>query len=327
MKEIDYVDDYTVPTSGILSWLPREWVPYAELIRLDKPAGILYFYFPYLFGLLQTACVIKPTPSPIYMLTTNALILGSIVAFRFAAVAWNDILDADLDRQVTRCRLRPMARKAIPPSKALLFAASNLAAWALVTSMFSSQAIFYSTVYVILHAAYPLMKRVTDYAPVFLGMTFAFGAFISRAILDARTVYDGKTQPIIFSDGSLALYTACVLWTVIYETIYQFQDWVDDATANIGSMAVRHKHITKWLLGSAAIIQVAYLEYVGICIGAGKAYSVGACGGIACSLLLMIGLVNLDSPSDCMWWFKNGTWMVGGCIGIGLLVEYTYRVL
>lgn len=327
MKEIVHAKDYKAPAGGVLARLPREWVPYAELIRLDKPAGILYFYFPYLFGLLQTACVIKPTPSPSNLFKTNALIFCSIIAFRSAAVAWNDILNADLDRQVARCRLRPMARKAISSSKALFFAASNLAVWTLVMLNFSNRALFYSIFYAMLHAAYPLTKRITNYAPVFLGITFACGTCISRVILEDDVVYTDIRQFILANPDSLALYVACVLWTVIYETIYQFQDVKDDARAGIGSMAVRHNHTTKWMLAGTAAIQVGCLEVAGFYVGAGKVYSVGACGGAACSLLLMIGCVNLDLPSDCMWWFKNGTWIVGGCITIGLLMEYAFRVL
>lgn len=35
---------YTHPTSGFLSVLPPSWVPFAQLMRLEKPAGFYAFY-------------------------------------------------------------------------------------------------------------------------------------------------------------------------------------------------------------------------------------------------------------------------------------------
>ena len=46
---------YTSPTSGLLSKIPRSWVPYAELVRLDKPAGTYYLFFPCLLSTLMAA--------------------------------------------------------------------------------------------------------------------------------------------------------------------------------------------------------------------------------------------------------------------------------
>ncbi|KAI7001871.1 hypothetical protein KC359_g25 [Hortaea werneckii] len=48
------------PDTGILSILPRSWVPYAELMRLDKPAGTYYLFLPccrWHRGLVRSWCV------------------------------------------------------------------------------------------------------------------------------------------------------------------------------------------------------------------------------------------------------------------------------
>ena len=317
---------YKPPTNGFLSLLPISWVPYAELIRLNNPAGILYFYFPFLFGLLSTACTIEPCPSPYYLFKTNMALLVSIIAFRGAAVAWNDILDADLDRQVTRCRLRPMARKAIPQFKALCFAAAHLVVWILISLRLSREAVFYSTPYAIMHAVYLVSKRVTHYAPVFLGLTFAWGVFIGGAVLRGNFTKIGLEYSVHKVPASYSLYAACALWTIIYETIYQFQDLEDDASAGIGSMAVQYSHKTRWILGGMAVAQFVCLELAGLFMNAGKFYHVGSCSAVIL-LTVMIGSVDLNVPNNCMWWFKNGTWMVGGSLTIGLLLEYVKRAI
>ena len=55
---------YHPPTRGFLSLIPRTWVPYAELMRLDKPTGLYLFYLPYLFGLLFAASTAHPLSCP-----------------------------------------------------------------------------------------------------------------------------------------------------------------------------------------------------------------------------------------------------------------------
>ena len=318
--------NYTPPTNGLLSLLPLSWVPYAELIRLNNPAGILYFYFPFLFGLLSTACAIEPCPSPSYLFGINMALLAATVAFRGAAVAWNDVLDADLDRRVTRCRLRPMARNAIPPFKALCFAAVHLFAWLLISSRLSREAVSYLTPYAIMHAIYPISKRVTHYAPVVLGLTFAWGVFIGDAVVRGNFTNIEFEYSVHVFPASYSLYAACALWTIIYETIYQFQDLEDDAKVGIRSMAVQHSIKTKWMLGGIAVAQFVCLELAGLFMRAGISYHVGSCCAVI-FLTVMIGSVDLNVPKDCMWWFKNGTWMVGGSTTIGLLLEYVERAM
>ncbi|KAF7906621.1 hypothetical protein EAF00_000900 [Botryotinia globosa] len=44
--------DYAPPTKGPLSLLAATWVPYAQLMRIEKPAGYFAFYFPHIAGLL-----------------------------------------------------------------------------------------------------------------------------------------------------------------------------------------------------------------------------------------------------------------------------------
>ncbi|KAI8946388.1 hypothetical protein F4801DRAFT_564913 [Xylaria longipes] len=49
--------EYSLPTSGVLSYVPASFVPYGELARLDKPTGIWHFYFPHLFRTIYAACI------------------------------------------------------------------------------------------------------------------------------------------------------------------------------------------------------------------------------------------------------------------------------
>ena len=109
---------YKTPRKGFLSLLPSSWVPLGELMRLDKPTGLYLFYFPYLFGLLYAACVSQPIISPYSLAATSATFLVGTIIMRGAACTWNDNV---LDRQVTRCCLRPIARGAVSSAKGHIF--------------------------------------------------------------------------------------------------------------------------------------------------------------------------------------------------------------
>ena len=73
-----------------------------------------------------------------------------------------------------------MARNAIPLGKALCFAAAHIFAWILIGLKLSREASFYSTPRAIMHAVYPVSIQVTHYAPVILGLTFAWGVLIKN---------------------------------------------------------------------------------------------------------------------------------------------------
>lgn len=93
---------YSNPTPALLSWLPRIWVPYAELIRLHKPAGVLFIYVPYLLGNLFAASIKDNTPLPGEMLRVNLVLFGVAFVVRSVGCTWNDIVDREIDKHVSR---------------------------------------------------------------------------------------------------------------------------------------------------------------------------------------------------------------------------------
>lgn len=100
-KTAEY-DLYSNPTTGILSRLPRAWVPYAELIRFHKPAGILFIHLPYLLGNLFAASIKENPPLPGDMLRMNLVLFGVAFVVRSVGCTWNDIVDREVDKYISR---------------------------------------------------------------------------------------------------------------------------------------------------------------------------------------------------------------------------------
>jgi 4-hydroxybenzoate polyprenyltransferase len=308
---------YTPPRTGFLSLLPASWVPYAELIRLDKPTGAYYLFFPCLWSTLLAAPLATPMASPLSVVGTSALFFAGALIMRGAGCTINDLWDRNLDPHVTRTRLRPIARGAISPFNALVYTGAQLFAGLGILLQFPHECLYYGIPSLLLVATYPLAKRVTYYPQFVLGLTFSWGAIMGFPALGIDLMHNSSALA-----AAGLLYASNIAWTVFYDMIYAHMDIKDDAKAGIKSIALRHDKDTKKVLTGLAITQVGLLAAAGVATGAGPAFFVGSCGGAAVTLAVIIKRVNLKSVKDCWWWFVNGCLMTGGVIAAGLGADY-----
>lgn len=306
---------YHVPSTGFVSYLPKPWIPYAELMRLDKPAGTYYLFFPCLFSTLLAATY--TASAPVTVLTTTLCFFSGALVMRGAGCTINDLWDRNLDPHVSRTRLRPIARRAVTPFGALVFTGFELSAGLGVLLQFPTSCLYYGIPSLTLVATYPLAKRVTHYPQFVLGLTFSWGAMMGFPALGVDPLQDTAVL-----QASAALYASCVSWTVLYDMIYAHMDLKDDAKVGIKSIALRHQNETKLVLSGLAIVQTGLLAAAGAAIGAGPVFFVGSCGSAAATLGIMIWRVKLKEVSSCWWWFKNGALFTGGGIASGILAEY-----
>jgi len=310
---------YEPPKSGLVASLPKPWIPYAELIRLDKPTGTYYLFFPCLFSTLMAASYAASPPSILF--STSLLFFTGALIMRGAGCTINDLWDRNLDPHVARTRLRPIARGAITPGKAVIYTGFQLLAGLGILLQFPTSCLYYGIPSLLLVATYPLAKRVTYYPQFVLGLTFSWGAMMGFPALGVDLLSD----PTALKAAAL-LYSSCASWTVLYDMIYAHMDIKDDAKAGIKSIALRHDKETKAVLSGLAVVQVGLLAAAGATIGAGPVFFVGSCGSAAATLGLMIWRVKLKEVGNCWWWFKNGAWFTGGGIAAGLLGDYLVRV-
>ena len=300
--------------------------------------------------------------APPAVLGTSLLFLTGAFVMRGAGCAINDLWDRKLDPQVSRTRLRPLARGAIRPVPALAFVGANLLIGLAVLLRFPPVCLLYGVPSLLLVASYPLAKRVTYYPQFVLGLTFSWGAlmgfpalgvdFLAAAPavaplaesllgagvasflgLDAASAAAYTTGATGGNTNALAaaslLYASNIAWTVLYDMIYAHMDIRDDARAGIKSIALAHPTPakTRRVLAGLAAAQIGLLAGAGAAAGAGPAFFVGSCGGAALSLGWMIRRVDLTDVRDCWWWFVNGCWITGGVVAAGLGVDYLVRYL
>lgn len=306
---------YEAPREGFVSYLPRSWTPYAELMRLDKPAGTYYLFFPCLFSTLLAASYTAASSLPV--LATSLSFFSGALIMRGAGCTINDLWDRNLDPYVARTRFRPIARGAVTPFRALTFTGFQLLAGLGVLLQFPSSCLYYGIPSLLLVATYPLAKRVTHYPQFILGLTFSWGAIMGFPALGVDLLGDPAAMK-----ATAALYASCVSWTVLYDMIYAHMDIKDDAKVGIKSIALRHEKETKVVLSGLALVQIGLLAAAGLAVGSSPVFFMGSCGSAAATLGLMIWKVRLKEVSSCWWWFRNGALFTGGGIASGMFAEY-----
>lgn len=319
-NQINPLAIYSPPQTGLISRLPLKWVPYAELIRLDKPTGTYYLYFPCLWSTLMAAPLATPMASMHEVLSTAGLFFAGALIMRGAGCTINDLWDRNLDPHVERTKFRPIARGAISTRQAIVYLGFQLLAGLGVLLSFPMQCFFYATPSLILVTLYPLAKRVTNYPQAVLGLTFTWGAWMGFPALGI----DLLSNTAALSSAAL-LYASSWAWTMNYDMIYAHMDIKDDVKAGIKSIALAHEHNTKAVLTGLTALQISTLVAAGYFSGAGPIFAFVSCGGAALTLSTIIRKVNLKDPRDCWWWFRNGAWMTGGVISIGLLGDYLHK--
>lgn len=318
----EHLAKYIPAQTGILSVVPKGWVPYGELIRIDKPAGTYYLFFPCLFSTLLAAPMAEPIASFSAVTTTAALFFSGALIMRGAGCTINDLWDRNLDPYVRRTRLRPIARGAITPFQGVVFTGFQLLAGLAVLVQFPLPCLAYAIPSLAIVVTYPLAKRVTYYPQFVLGLTFSWGAIMGFPALGIDLL--SNSSALI---SAACLYTSNIAWVVLYDMIYAHMDIKDDANAGIKSIALKHEKQTKQVLTGLAIAQVVLLGSAGMAAGAGPIFFLGSCGGALVTLGIMIRRVNLKSVKNCWWWFVNGCWITGGVISIGMAADYVSRSL
>lgn len=324
-SKLPQLDLYSSPTTGVLSWIPLSWVPYAELIRFHKPAGILFIYLPYLLGNLLAASIKENTPLPGDMARVNILLFGIAFIVRSVGCTWNDIVDREVDKYVSRSRHRPIARGAISASHGLVFMGAQYALLFAIVGYTLPHSFPYLVPVITTGTLYPYAKQATYYAQVVLGISLSTGVLFGCA---AAGVDPLRLSLVGMSPSGAALLTLAasyVVWTVIHDTIYAFQDLEGDKKMGNKSMAVLFDKRIKPVLFALSAIHVALLLATGWFTGCGVAFYAGAAvTGVI--LVSMVWQVELSTPEACGWWFGWGGLMGAGSLTVSLLGEYLSRL-
>lgn len=274
---------------------------YYQLIRLDKPIGILLLLWPTLWALWLAA-----DGWPDLMILT-IFVLGTVL-MRSAGCAINDFADRHIDPHVARTRQRPLATGLVQPKEALWVAAGlSLCAFLLILSL-NWLTIGLSVCALLLAASYPFTKRFFAMPQAYLGLAFSIGMPMAFA---AQT---NAVPPIVW-----LLMLANLCWVIAYDTQYAMADREDDLKIGIKTSA-----ITLGRFDVAGIV-LCHVAFVSILVFAGGLLQRGILYYAA--LLVVLGLIihqyhliREREPARCFQAFLRNNW-IGATVFIGILLD------
>lgn len=282
----------------------KNFLLYAQLMRLHRPIGILLLLWPTLWALWIAS---NGHPNSVIL---GIFILGTII-MRSAGCIINDIADRNFDAHVERTSERPLATKKISVKEAIiLFIILCLLAFALVL-LLNPFTIMLAFAGVGLAIIYPFLKRFTHLPQLALGFAFSWGIPMAFA---AQT----NTVPLI----GWWLFITALLWPIIYDTMYALADKADDLKIGVKSTAILFGNYNKIILGILQIIFLISLFFIGQQLPTNIFFNFSLIITAALFIYQQY-LIKNQEPQNCFKAFLNNNW-VGLSIFSGIFFSYLH---
>jgi len=274
---------------------------YGQLIRIDKPIGILLLLWPTLWALFAAA---EGMPNLHILLV---FVLGTVL-MRSAGCAMNDYFDREVDLHVKRTQLRVIATGAIEPREALYVAAAlGLLSFFLVLTT-NALTIFLATIAALLAITYPLFKRFFAIPQAYLGIAFGFGIPMGFSAIQDQV-----------PDVAWLLLCANIFWAIAYDTEYAMVDRDDDLRLGVKSSAITFGRYDVLIVGLCYAMTLVLLGVA----GAWLHYSWIFYAALSVAALIASQHMHWIKGRDrhaCFKAFLHNTW-IGAVIFIGIAFE------
>jgi 4-hydroxybenzoate polyprenyltransferase len=255
---------------------------------------------------------------------------------RSAGCTINDLWDQDFDKRVERTKARPLASGALTTTQALGFLAAQLTCGLGVLLQFNMSSIYMGFAAMPLVVAYPLMKRVTYFPQLVLGLAFNWG------VLVGWTAVQGS-----LSIMAVPLYFSGVCWTLVYDTLYGYQDRSDDlkigqydaiyacdnqmllsfylfrlCTGLVGvkSTSIYFGDSPQLVLSGLTLGTVSGLLLTGLAADLSSPFYVGT-AAVGAHMLWQVWTADLNSPANLWFRFQSNA-LVGGAIAVAIIAGH-----
>ena len=268
---------------------------FIDLTRLKKPIGFMLLFWPCSWGL--TLAYDFSNNLNIYFFYLILFFLGSVL-MRSAGCIVNDILDRKFDKKVSRTKNRPIASGKISVFLGLFYAASLCLFAFLVLIKFNYFTIFLALASMPLAFTYPLMKRVTYWPQLFLGVTFNYGLILGwTSVNNSITII-----PLIF-------YCGAIFWTLGYDTIYGYQDIIDDEIIGLKSTSIKFKNNPYTFLYLCYSIFILTLIIIGYQMKLNNFYFISLILVFFQMIYFQLNKLNINNSINCLKIFKSNNFL------------------
>ncbi|WP_026082446.1 4-hydroxybenzoate solanesyltransferase [Mastigocladopsis repens] len=191
-----------------------------RLLRWHKPEGRLILMIPALWAVFLAAAGKPPLP------LVGVIVLGTLATSAAGCVV-NDLWDRDIDPQVERTRDRPLASRALSIKVGIIVAIVAMACAAVLAFYLNPLSFWLCVAAVPVILLYPGAKRVFPIPQLVLSIAWGFGVLISWSAVTHN-----------LSLPTWLLWSATLLWTLGFDTVYAMSDREDDQRVGINSSAL-----------------------------------------------------------------------------------------
>ncbi|KAJ5890377.1 UbiA prenyltransferase family [Penicillium subrubescens] len=259
--------------------LSKALAAYGELMRVHRPLGFYLNTSPYLVGVAFAASV-SPTRIPLNIIAHRTALLSAWSFFlRCGGCVWNDLIDSDLDSQVSRTRSRPIPRGAVSKAHAALLTFIIFACGGYTVTSLPRPCLLDASIITFFALLYPFGKRFTDYPQLTL-------ANIGWAV--PMAMHSLGLEPLTQLLPTVCMYMFIATSIIMIDVIYARQDTEDDTKAGVRSMAVRFRNSINTVAYSLLYASTAFLATAGALAGLDLPFFILSVGGhfISFSILL-----------------------------------------
>lgn len=290
------------------------WGAYAELIRLNRPLGYILNSSPYLVGIVYSVAISPHHISvSVQLHRVTVLILWSLIQ-RWAGCAWNDTIDHDLDRQITRTKSRPIPRGAISPFNAILVTGFLfLCGFSLILASLPIQCFTEACIIFFCALLYPFSKKFTNYPQLTL-------ANIGWAV--PMSMHSMGVVPLDYLPPTVCMFIFIAMVIIMVDVLYARQDLDEDMKVGVKSMAVHFRDSIWTLIYSLFLGSTAMLIGAGALAGFGLPFFTISVGGHFFGFLVLLK-TSEQEPSSKMERYAKSSLLVAMTLWIlGLTMEH-----
>jgi 4-hydroxybenzoate polyprenyltransferase len=271
--------------------------PYLKLMRLHQPVGIWLLFFPCAWAIILAS-------GGVFEWRLFSLFALGAVLMRSGGCIINDIADRNIDKQVERTKNRPLASGELQVWQAVALLFSLLFLSLFVAIALGYQVLMWAAISLFPVAIYPLMKRISWWPQLFLGLVFNFGAIMGWVAVRGEVELP-----------ALLLYIGGICWTLGYDTIYAHQDKTDDAKIGVKSTALRLGDKTKPFVFLMYILAILCYALAG-----GGFYALIPA---AIHAVWQVYFLDIDSPISARKMFLSNVWF-GGLVLAGIYIQTNF---
>jgi 4-hydroxybenzoate polyprenyltransferase len=236
--------------------LAKSVATYGSLVKLSHTV----FALPFALSAVVLASAYAPVTA-----RKLALIVLCIAAARTAAMAFNRLVDRDVDAQNPRTQDRELPRGLLGVNAVRVLVVASCAVFVTGAALLSPLCLYLSPLALALALGYSYTKRFTALCHVFLGLAVAFapgGAWIAMG------------AEVTLAPWLLVLGVAA--WVAGFDVLYSLQDEGFDRGAGLHSVPVRLGTMGALVVSALLhVVTVGCLVAVGLVLGRGAAYFAG----------------------------------------------------